>query len=126
MQSNTLQKVEIYLKSHKILKNDSIMLFVNLLSIYKLNSFIYPQYFIDNSGITENECYKVLSHLANLGILKLNYKIYCSHCHHVTDEIFETLNDVEDYWNCESCSDLISNEGNPFKYLIIIYKVMME
>ena len=126
MQLSTLQKVKNYLKRYKLLDDDSILKFLELLSIYKLNSFIFPQYFIDNANITDDVCYKIFSHLANLGILELNYKIYCSHCHHITNEIFESLNEVEDYLNCESCSEPISNEGNPFKYLIIIYKVIME
>lgn len=123
---NTLQSISKYLRDEKIIDNEKLQLFIDEFKIYKLDEYVYPQYFINSIDLREDECYKIFSQLVYLGILKQVYKVICPHCQHVSNKVLETFNELEEYIVCEECDDEVFDIDNPLKFVILFYKVVSE
>ena len=126
MLSDTLENISDYLKKNVELSEEKIEEFVDLFKIYKVNQYVYPEYFINESSLNEKECYKIFSNLVYIKILKKVYKVICPHCQYLNNEVLENFDEVEEYIFCESCGDKVYYEDKPLKYVVLFYKVVSE
>ncbi|MBP6409038.1 MAG: hypothetical protein KA299_09885 [Fusobacteriaceae bacterium] len=123
---STLEIIDNLITTEVFLNKDESSKFILLLKDYKSNEYIYPEIFKSALHINSSLCYKIFSKIIQLGYIKIVYKLYCPKCHEVTDEIYESLNDINTDIFCTNCDYNLVNSENPFKYLVIFYKVVQE
>lgn len=83
---------------------------------------VYPGVLIRNLGISQTQAYKVLDLLKELGLLELNYELYCHECSQFKGPIYETIGQIPEELDCECCGDKL----NPLENTIVIYKVIVD
>lgn len=89
-----------------------------------INSYIYPELVQEKFGIDLEDCMKLLIILEKRDIIKTVYKLYCPICADFTEQIFESINDLEEYEECEECCTKLFDSDNPYKYVIVYFKVI--
>ena len=89
-----------------------------------IDSYIYPEVVQERFNIELEDCMKLLVILEKRDIVKMVYKLYCQTCKDFSEQIFESINDLEDYVMCEECSEDLFDVNNPYKYVTVYFKVI--
>ena len=89
-----------------------------------IDSYIYPEVVQERFNIELEDCMKLLVILEKKDIIKMVYKVYCPTCKDFSEQIFESINDLEDYVMCEECSEDLFDVNNPYKYVTVYFKVI--
>ncbi|WP_308894517.1 response regulator [Candidatus Desulfosporosinus nitrosoreducens] len=83
---------------------------------------MYPGVLIRKLGISQSQAYKVLDALKRLGLLEVNYELYCHECGQFKGPIFETFGGIPDELDCEYCGERL----DPLDNSIVIYKMISD
>lgn len=89
-----------------------------------IGSYIYPEVVQERFNIELEDCMKLLVLLEKKDIVKTVYKLYCPRCKDFSEQIFESINDLEDYAICEECDEELFDPDNPYKYVTVYFKVV--
>lgn len=88
------------------------------------DAYINPEVLIEKFDLDMDICLKILVVLENEGILTQVYKVYCPDCMEFSPSFFNHLNEVEDYEFCNECSKKLVEEQNPYKFVVVFFKVI--
>ncbi|XMA24651.1 hypothetical protein M9428_20890 [Bacillus bombysepticus] len=122
MLPNILLRIEEKLKGTSLLPGDQLGKFLELLKRYKKGEWIYPGVLIRKLGTPSSKAYKLLDILKDIGVLEVNYELYCHKCNTFEGNIYETFSQVPHDLNCEGCEA----ELTPLVNSIVIYKVIND
>lgn len=124
MLSNTLQ--DILMKIVKKYKVDSRVLenILEYIQTKPLQSYVYPEVVEDKLGIDITLCMKLFIYLEKFGLLKQVYKLYCPNCKDFSGTMYESLNDLEEANECEFCGKDLFEEENPYKFVVVYFRVI--
>ena len=89
-----------------------------------IDSYVYPELVQEKFNIELKDCMKLLVILEKKDIIKMVYKVYCPTCKDFSEQIFESINDLEDYAMCEECSEELFDVNNPYKYVTVYFRVI--
>lgn len=89
-----------------------------------IDSYVYPELVQEKFNIELEDCMKLLVILEKKDIIKMVYKVYCPTCKDFSEQIFESINDLEDYAMCEECSEELFDVNNPYKYVTVYFRVI--
>lgn len=118
----TLLNLKTTLMSSKLLSENNLIKIMELIQRYNKSDMVYPGVLIRNLGISQTQAYKVLDLLKELGLLELNYELYCHECSQFKGPIYETIGQIPEELDCECCGDKL----NPLENTIVIYKVIVD
>ncbi|MEI4801290.1 hypothetical protein WAZ07_08105 [Bacillus sp. FJAT-51639] len=122
MLPNILLKIEEKLKENSLLSDSQLDKFMLLLKRYKKGEWLYPGVLIRKLNITSSNAYKLLDSLKDIGVLEVNYELYCHTCNTFEGTIYETFSQVPNDLHCEGCGI----ELKPLVNSIVIYKVIID
>ena len=113
----------------KILKNveiDSNKLkdILEYIQTKPIESYIYPEVVEEKLKISISECMRIFVYLEKFNVLKQVYKLYCPKCKDFSSEIYESINELEEENECEICGNELFEEENPYKYVVIYFRVV--
>lgn len=122
MLSSTLATIGQLIKLHDIIDSNLADRFLSLLAHYHVDNWLYPGVITRKLGITITKAYDLLKILEGEGYIELYYELYCSQCHKYSGIVVKTIEEIPDFFKCESCdSEMIGIEN-----AIIIFKVISE
>ncbi|MCL2323057.1 MAG: hypothetical protein FWC47_13265 [Oscillospiraceae bacterium] len=105
---NTLSTVEKKLNEIDFLDINKIDVFLDTFKHYKKDNIVYPGVFIRNLGISSTAVYRILYELSNIGILEINYEIFCEECNHFRGIIYRSIASIPDDLICDNCNKEIT------------------
>ncbi|MFB5249627.1 hypothetical protein ACE38F_04405 [Bacillus mycoides] len=124
MLPNILLKIEEKLKGTSLLSGDQLDRFLVLLKRYKKGEWLYPGVLIRKLDIPSSKAYKLLDILKDIGILEVNYELYCHRCNTFEGTIYETFSQMPNDLSCEG--EGCEAELIPLVNSIVIYKVIND
>lgn len=124
MLSNIFQDILKKIKSKTTIDDAIIKEILEYIKMKPLNSYVYPEVVEEKFNIDINECIKILVILEKKNILKQVYKLYCPKCKDFSEEVFEDINELEEQNVCEFCGKELFEKENPYKYVVIYFKVI--
>lgn len=124
MLSDFFQNILDKLRGKVNLESDTIEKVLEYISRKKINSYVYPEVIEEKLDIDIKSVMKLLILLEKQSVVKQVYKLYCPVCRDVCDEIFETLNDLEEQEMCSNCGEVLVEGEKPYKYVIVYFKVI--
>jgi hypothetical protein len=68
------------------------------------------------------DVYAVLEAIKDIGLINVNFEVYCFSCNKFTGLAFETIGQLPEYIQCEECF----RELNPIEDNIVVYKVIID
>ena len=122
MLQGILSQIESWAKENKILEDTDLNNLLKQLRLYKQGEWIYPGVLVRQIGMSVDKVYLILEHLKKLGILEVNYEIYCHSCHQFEGSIYSTISKVPNNIECENCAGLLNKLDNT----IVIYRVIND
>lgn len=122
MLPNILLEIEKTVKDTSLLSSDQLDKFLVLLKRYKKGEWLYPGVLIRKLDIPSSKTYKLLDILKDIGILEVNYELYCHKCNSFKGPIYETFSQMPNELFCEGCEA----ELTPLVNSIVIYKVIND
>jgi hypothetical protein len=103
----------------KLLK--SVRKYINNMSI---GQYLYIQNLMSIFGLSSPILHRELKFFENNHIIKKTYKSYCSSCHNISDDTYDSLKELESYEFCEQCNYKLVNLNNkPKNFLILFVKI---
>ena len=113
---------------NKIIKSTNIEISqVELLLEYiqskSVNTLIFIEVAMKKTGLDFNQMIKIFNILETFGVLKKVYKLYCPLCKDVSQETFNSMNELEEQSVCEVCGKDLYDSANPYKYIFINFEV---
>ena len=113
-------------KVHRQINIDKKVLIelLELIQSKNLNSYLYPELLTELFNLDMNTCLKILIILEKEDILQQVYKVYCPVCQDFSSDIFKSINEVEQYEFCEECGRKLIELQNPYKYVVVYFKVI--
>lgn len=96
--------------------------FLTILEKYSKGRYIYPGVLIRELNIDMSVAYLVLNSLKNLGLLTINYEIYCHKCSKFTGGIFETISEIPEEIECNEMGHVL----HPLTSSIVVFKVIKD
>ena len=113
---------------NKIIKSTNIEISkVELLLEYiqskSVNTLIFIEVEMKKTGLDFNQMIKIFNILETFGVLKKVYKLYCPLCKDVSQETFNSMNELEEQSVCEVCGKDLYDSANPYKYIFINFEV---
>ncbi len=95
---------------------------LELLKWYKKDELIYPGVVIRQLSVDSNVAYKVLEELRKIGIVEINYELYCHDCNKFYSEVYRRINEIPLEFSCENCGSILPS----MEHAIIIYRVIND
>lgn len=82
---------------------------------------VYPGTIMAKINSDVNTTYDILDIIKQIGILEVNYEIYCSKCDRFKGKVYSALNQIPKELTCD-CNHIIE----PFNDTIVIYRVVND
>ncbi|AUN00119.1 hypothetical protein CF060_08445 [Clostridium botulinum] len=124
MLSNIFQDILKKISDKTTIDDKILREILKYISEKPINSYVYPELIEERFNIDINECIKIFVLLEKKNILKQVYKLYCPKCKDFSEETFENINELEDQNVCEFCGKELLEEKNPYKYVVIYFRVI--
>lgn len=122
MLQDTLSTIKEKVITENILTPDQLDRLIKLLSRYKKRDLLYPGVVMQALGTNRKGAYNLLEVIKKLGILELNYELYCHNCNQFEKGVYQTLSAIPEGIMCDKCDE----ELNISRSCIVIYRVMSE
>lgn len=124
MLSDTFQTILMKILNNLEIDSNKLKRILEYIQTKPIESYVYPEVVEEKLGISISECIKVFVYLEKFDVLKQVYKLYCPKCKDFSSEIYEDINDLEEENECEICGKELFEEENPYKYVVIYFKVI--
>ncbi|GEM_PF-1274110 len=112
---------ESLMQKHIISEYQADQLMKNM-KYWKLNDTIYPGTIMAKINAEINMVYTILDFIKDLGILEVNYEIYCQQCNKFNGKVYRTLGSIPKGLCCDECNHII----DIFTDTIVIYRVVKD
>ena len=76
---------------------------IQLMSDYRAGMRLYPGAIKRRLNAQTEAVYRILRFMENASLLKGQYELYCSNCQQIVGDSFNVINELPDYFICESC-----------------------
>lgn len=87
-----------------------------------INTYIYPEVIQDRFNIESKHILELLILLEKRSVVKQVYKLFCPKCRDFSDEIFESINELEEQEVCDKCGEVLIGGEQPYKYVVVYFK----
>lgn len=124
MLSDTFQTILMKILNNLEIDSNKLKRILEYIQTKPIESYVYPEVVEEKLGISISECIKVFVYLEKFDVLKQVYKLYCPKCKDFSSAIYEDINDLEEENECEICGKELFEEENPYKYVVIYFKVI--
>ena len=124
MLSDTFQTILMKILNNLEIDSNKLKRILEYVQTKPIESYVYPEVVEEKLGISISECIKVFVYLEKFDVLKQVYKLYCPKCKDFSTAIYEDINDLEEENECEICGKELFEEENPYKYVVIYFKVI--
>lgn len=124
MLSSTFQTILEKINKELMVDKATLTKVLEYVQTKSINSYLYSELLVENYRLDENVCLKVLILLEKYSVLKQVYKVYCPICKDFSEDIYEDINDLEEYEYCEECGCKLIEGKNPYKYVVVYFKVI--
>lgn len=122
MSPDILLSVREKLTNSKLLDKKQLDKFLDILKLYRTNKIIYPGVIIREVNIPVEKVYEVLGELVAIGILEMNYELYCHNCKHFKGKIYRSLASIPKELTCDECD----KDLNKLDDTILIFRVIAD
>ncbi|CEQ08633.1 hypothetical protein UT300013_08990 [Paraclostridium sordellii] len=123
MLSNSFQNILDEIKRLTNIEDYKLELILSYIQKKEIHTFIFPENIMKKADLNFNQVIKIFNILEKNKVLKKVYKLYCPLCKDVSQETFNSINELEDERVCEECGRDLYDEKNPYKYIFINFEV---
>lgn len=123
MLSGSFQSILEEIRNLTEIESSRIELILEYIQTKSINSFIFPENVIKKTDLKFNQIIKIFNILERHEVLKKVYKLYCPICKDVSQETFDSINELEEQSVCEICGKDLYDSDNPYKYIFINFEV---
>lgn len=124
MLSDTFQTILVKIEKKTEIDSNKLKNILEYIQNKPVYSYVYPEVIEEKLNIPISECMKIFVYLEHFNVLKQVYKLYCPRCKDVSSKIYENINELEEENECEFCGEELFEEDNPYKYVIIYFRVI--
>ena len=112
-------KLQEYIQQKKILKQNKLNELINYLKYFDKGDIINPLNIKEKLNLSDTENQELFSYLSSFGIYKHVYRYYCPKCNHLSMDIYESLDEIDEVNECENCNcDLPEKNMNTLQYIL--------
>lgn len=122
MLPNILSLLETWLEDEQVISKEHWRLLSDLLRNYKAGELIYPGVIVRKLSITAIDAYRILEVMKKHELVEPNYELYCHDCNRFTTDIYRSLDDMPEEFECECCGASLNSMENS----IVIYRVLKD
>ncbi|WP_195945877.1 hypothetical protein [Paraclostridium bifermentans] len=123
MLSNSFQNILDEIKSKTNVEDYKVKLILDYIQQKEIGTFIFPENIMKRADLNFNQVIKIFNILEKYEVLKKVYKLYCPLCKDVSQETFNSINELEEQSVCEICGKDLYDSDNPYKYIFINFEV---
>ena len=124
MLSDTFQIILMKVLNNIEIDSNKLERILEYIQTKPIESYVYPEVVEEKLDVAISDCMKVFVYLEKFGVLKQVYKLYFPKCKDFSSKIYEDINDLEEENECEICGNELFEEENPYKYVVIYFKVI--
>lgn len=97
---------------------------MNYLKRFKKGSIINPSNINSKLGLSDKEGQKLFSILSSFGTFKHVYRYYCPKCNNLSDDIYMSLEELDELEECDKCGCSLPEEK--YRYIAIYFRVIRD
>jgi hypothetical protein len=105
-----------------VLDNKKTKKIIELIKLYKIGNYIYPNILVTKCKISMQESYEIMKILIQYSFLKPVYALYCFKCQKFATEPYSNLNEIPIDVECpyENCDEVLTAANNTVAYFEVI------
>jgi hypothetical protein len=93
---------------------------LDFLKLYNVESYIYPNVFVNKCKISLKESYDIMSILRTNGYVKPVFALYCFKCQKFVTGPYDNLNEIPEDIECDFCDETVDIVNNIVTYYEVI------